>query len=290
MRVCFVSVPFDLGRYNSGHGLGPRRLMSSGLDRMLSEAGHTVDSKTVVCNEADQLTDTQTSFALNRLISETVAGIAEAGTFPIVLAGNCITTSGTLSGLHDPDIGMLWLDAHADFNTPESSVSGYLDGMALAVACGRCWRSLAAKDPRHLPIREERVTLVGARDLDQKEADLVKASSVKMASRAQLKMGNCQLPGEAAPSAEDLFIHLDADVLDSSLGQANKFASPGGLTENDVTVLLGSAVADYNIKGAAVTAYSPVHDETGSIRQALVNIVLSLVNAVGEKEGRPGAR
>ncbi len=290
MRVCFVSVPFDLGRYNFGHGLGPRKLMSSGLDRMLSEAGHTVDSKTVVCNDAERLTDTQTTFALNALLSEAVTGLGESGTLPIVLAGNCITTAGALSGLHNPGIGMLWLDAHADFNTPDTSISGYLDGMALSVACGRCWKSLSAKDPRWLPIREENVTLVGARNLDKEEAALLDDSRIKIVSKEQLKKENCQLPRGAAPAAEDIFIHLDADVLDSGIGPANQFASAGGLTENDVTVLLGSVVSAYHVAGAAVTSFNPGVDETGSVRQALVRIILSLVNAVGEKEGHPGSR
>ncbi|HET6450666.1 MAG TPA: arginase family protein [Spirochaetia bacterium] len=288
MRVCFISVPFDLGRYNSGHGLGPRKLMSSGLDRLLSEAGHTVDSKTVVCNDADSLTDIQTTFALNGLLSETVASVAESGTFPIVLAGNCITTAGAISGLHRESLGMLWLDAHADFNTPDSSTSGYLDGMALSVACGNCWKSLAARDPRYRPVAENNVALVGARDVDRGEAELLAGSRVRRVSRDQLRKEGFRLPREAAPEAEELFIHLDADVLDLDIGRANSFAVAGGLSENDVVSLLGWAVSSYRVVGAAVTAYSPVHDETGAIRQSLVRIVLSLVNAVGIREGRPG--
>ena len=290
MRVCFVSVPFDLGRYNFGQGLGPRKLMSSGLDRLVSEAGHTPDSKTVVCNEAETLTDIQTTFRLNALLSETIADLAEAETFPIVLAGNCITSAGTISGLHDESTGVLWLDAHADFNTPETTTSGYLDGMALSVACGRCWRNLAATDPRYLPVREERVTLVGARDLDTAEAELLSSSPIKSVSKDQLKAGGFQLPRNATPETRSLFIHLDADVLDPSIGPANAFATAGGLTEKEITSLLGWAVASYRVIGAAVTAFSPAHDETGAVRQTLVQIILSLVNAVGAKEGHPGSR
>jgi arginase len=290
MRVCFISVPFDMGRYNSGQGLGPRKLMGSGLDRLLSEAGHTVDSKTVVCNEAEHLSDIQTTFALNSLLSETIADAAESGAFPIVLAGNCITSAGALSGLHEEHMGVLWLDAHADFNTPETTTSGYLDGMALSVACGRCWKSLAKTDPRHLPVREECVTLVGARDLEKEEAALLSASRIKSVSREQLKKEGCQLSRETAPAAEELFIHLDADVLDTGIGRANRFAVAGGLSENDVVGLLGWAVSSYHVVGAAVTAFSPAHDETGAIRQTLVRVILSLVNAVAAKEGHPGSR
>jgi arginase len=289
MRVCFVSVPYDLGRYNTGHGLGPRKLTSSGLDRLLSEAGHNVDSKTIVCGDADELTDIQLTFKLNELLSDAVSGIAQSGTLPIVLAGNCITSAGTLSGLHNPDIRVLWLDAHADFNTPETTTSGYLDGMALSVACGRCWKSLSARDPRYLPVKEDRITLVGTRDLDEQESKLLASSAMRVVTRAQLKEANYQVP-RMGSATEDLFIHLDADVLDISLGRANGFACPNGLLEQELRSIVEWAVASFNVCGLAITAFSPVHDTEGSIRQSLERTIISMVNALGVKEGRPAAR
>jgi arginase len=255
--------------------------MGSGLGRLLSESGHTVDSKTIICSDAEQLTDIQSTFKLNALLSKAVSDIMQSGALPVVLAGNCASASGIVSGLHSDDIGILWLDAHADFNTPETTQSGYLDGMALSIACGRCWKSLARADPRYLAAREEHVTLVGARDFDSEEARLLKASRIKVVSADQLRKNNCQVPEEAAPPPGDLYIHLDADVLDAGVGNANRFASPGGLQEKELRSLLSWAVSTYNVVALAITAFGPGHDMEGTVREALKGIVLSTVNAMG---------
>ena len=281
MRVCFVSVPYDMGKYNVGHGQGPGSLMGSGLGRLLSESGHTVDSKTIICSDAEQLTETQSTFKLNALLSKAISDIAQFGALPIVLAGNCVTSAGTLSGLHNEEISMLWLDAHADFNTPETTQSGYLDGMALSIACGRCWKSLSAADSRYLAVKEDHVTLVGTRDLDPEEAKVLAASKIKVVTTEQLRKNNCQIPTEVAPPAGDLYVHLDADVLDVGVGHANRFASPGGLQEKEINSLLSWAVSSYNVVGLAITAFGPGHDIDGTVREALKGIVLSAVNAIG---------
>jgi arginase len=279
MRVCLISVPYDLGRYNVGQGLGPRALLSSGLDRVLSEAGHQVNNRTLVLTDAEDLTDTQTTFRLNSLLSEAVSAARADGCLPIVLAANCITAAGTLSGLGSADTNVVWLDAHADFNTPETTRSGYLDGMALAIACGRCWKSLAAVDPRFTAVKEENVRLVGTRDVDPGEARELAAGRVRTLGPAELRKNENQLPGEWGPLAGDLYIHLDADVLDSGIGRANVFASSGGLSEDEVVKLLSWAVSSTELAALGITAYSPRLDEKGAIREALKRIITAVVNA-----------
>ena len=283
MRVCFVSVPYDMGKHNVGHGLGPGSLMGSGLGRLLSESGHNVDSKTIICSDAEHLTDTQSTFKLNALLSKTVSEVVQSGALPVVLAGNCATSAGTLSGLHNDTMSMLWLDAHADFNTPETTKSGYLDGMALAIACGRCWKSLSAADSRYLAIKEDHVTLVGTRDLDPEEARVLAESKIKVVTTEELRKNGFQIPKESAPPAGDLYIHLDADVLDTSVGHANRFGSPGGFQEKEIKSTLSWAVSSYNVVALAITAFGPGHDVGGTIREALKGIVLHAVNAIGAR-------
>jgi arginase len=284
MRVCFISVPYDLGRYDVGHGQGPRSLMSSGLDKLLSEAGYAVDTKTIICGDAEQLTDIQTTFRLNAQLSEAIAEVVNAGTFPIVLAGNCITSSGTVSGLDSEDLHMLWLDAHADFNTPETTESGYLDGMALSIACGRCWKRLSATNPRFRPIKEENVTLVGTRDLDAEEAMALSASKVRVFAPEKLRKNSLQIPDQIGPRDTDLCIHLDADVLDAGVGRASRFASKGGLLETDVNHLLSWAISSYRVVALAITAYGPDYDAGGSIKAILARLIISSVGLVAASQ------
>src|SRR5687767_1880913 len=111
-----------------------------------------------------------TAFDLDRQLAREVAAARLRSAFPLTLAGNCITSVGTVGGLGAGATGVLWFDAHGDFNTPETTIGGFLDGMALATVVGRCWRSLAAGVPGFTPVAEENVVLVGARDLDPAEA------------------------------------------------------------------------------------------------------------------------
>ena len=284
MRVCFISVPYDTGRYNVEHGLGPRSLMGAGLDRLLSESGFAVDSKTIICDNAEDLTDVQVTFKLNVLLSEAVSRVVEAGTFPVVLAGNCIASAGAVSGIHNAELRALWLDAHADFNTPETTRSGYLDGMALSTACGRCWNRLSANDPRYLPLKEENVTLAGSRDLDPEERTLLTESRIRMVSVEQLRKSGLQVPDDVGPAGSDLYIHLDADVLDKDVGHANRFASKGGLQASEIESILSWAISSYRVAALAVTAYGPDRDGTGTVRAALSRIIISVVNEVAARQ------
>jgi arginase len=97
-----------------------------------------------------------------------------------VLAGNCISCIGTLAGLGDPPPAIIRLDAHGDFNTPESTLSGFLDGMVLATAVGRCWGKLAATIPGFHPTPEAQVVLLSARDFDVDERALLDHSAVSL--------------------------------------------------------------------------------------------------------------
>src|SRR5215217_3258315 len=115
---------------------------------------------------------------LDRQLANAVAAARARGAFPLTLAGNCISSVGTVAGLGAGPTGVLWFDAHGDFNTPETTIGGFLDGMALATVVGRCWTSLAAGVPGFVPVAEENVVLVGARDLDPAEAALLAASGV----------------------------------------------------------------------------------------------------------------
>jgi arginase len=282
MRVCCISVPYDMGRFKAGHGQGSMRLRD-GVERLLRESGHRVESRTIICKDAEQLTDTQTTFTLNALLSAAIAKIAGSGTFPVVFAGNCMTAAGTLSGLGKENISMVWMDAHADFNTPETTRSGYLDGMSLSVACGRCWRGLSAADPRYRAVKEDHVTLVGTRDLDPEEGRMLSASTMRVVTAGQLRESDCHLPGVAAPPLGDLYVHLDADVLDTSIGHANRFASTGGLLEKETSMLMQWAVSKYNVAALAITAFDPERDPAGSIQTALERIVHATVTALDAK-------
>ena len=128
-------------------GAGPERLMESGLIERLEQAGHEVVPCSVCLPSQTFMPEVQAAFELDRRLATCVAEAVAAGALPVILSGNCITSVGTVAGIGEPDLGVVWLDAHGDFNTPETTLGGFLDGMALATLTGRCWTSLAATVP-----------------------------------------------------------------------------------------------------------------------------------------------
>src|ERR1700716_2040731 len=102
-------------------GAGPEALLDAGLEKALRDSGHNVRTKIAEITKGSWRAEIQTSFELMRMLATEVRAAREAGRFPIVLAGNCSTAIGTLAGLGAESTGVAWFDAHADFNTPETT-------------------------------------------------------------------------------------------------------------------------------------------------------------------------
>jgi arginase len=153
------------------------RYLDAGADRILREGRHDVHVTAVVADVAG-LHTTEAVALVDRALAAAVDGALADGARPVVLAGNCHSCLGTLAGLA-ADVGIVWLDAHGDFNTPETSPSGYFDGMALAVAAGLAHDDLRARiGARAVP--GEHILLAGVRDLDPGERDNLKRAGVQV--------------------------------------------------------------------------------------------------------------
>ena len=146
-----------------------------------------------------------------------------------MLSGNCGPAAlGCVAGLRNAS-AVYWFDAHGDFNTPDTTVGGFLDGMAMATMTGRCWPALAAAIPGFAPLAESCVTLLGARDLDPLEAAALEASDVRLVPPADLRTGlRIGDRGLRAPAAGPAYLHLDLDVMDPSEGRVNMLRRAGG--------------------------------------------------------------
>ena len=168
----------------------------------------------------------------------------DAGRVPILLAAECSIAISTLPVLvrRNPEARVLWIDAHPDFHTPDSTRSGYLGGMCLAGACGLWDTGFGAG------LDQPRVIMHGVRDVEGGE-------------RVALDTGGVHLVSDPAQLAGlEVFVHLDLDVLDPSVFPA-QFAVDGGLLAEELRVFLAVASATCTILGAEVTAAAPGHAE-----------------------------
>ncbi len=149
---------------------------------------------------------------------EPVAAAVARAERPLVVSGDCTTALGALAGLQRKGIdpGVVWLDAHGDFNTHETTLSGYLGGMPLALAVGRGDPTVRERLGLR-PLREDRVVLADARDLDPPERKALDGSRVRRAAVASI----------VAPDG-DLYVHIDLDVLSPDELDGLRFPAPGG--------------------------------------------------------------
>src|SRR5438445_612160 len=183
MRVRLIRVPYDAGNRGLRMGAGPDRLAAA-ADRL---RGRGVEvSEAPVEAPPGFRTEIGTTFALHRAVAAEVRGAIAQGAFPVVLSGNCGCAVGALAGT-GPGTGIAWFDGHGDFNTPETTASGFLDGMALAVATGRCFGPLARSVPGFSPVPERDAFLVGSRDLDRGEREALTHSEVGWVTVATIR-------------------------------------------------------------------------------------------------------
>lgn len=273
MDIQLLAVPYDSGNRGARMGAGPERLLDAGLERALRESGHTVHTSIAELAAGSWHAEIQTSFELMRMLSAAVRASRDAGRFPIVLAGNCNTAVGTLAGLGADSTGVAWFDAHGDFNTPETTRSGFLDGTAVAIITGRCWTQLAATIPGFSPIPDNRVCLIGTRDLDAAERALLHESSVDVIEPGQLRSGLPRTLEKVREQVDSIYVHLDLDVLDSAVAAANSYALLGGLTLEDLDDALAQIAGEFRIAGVTLSAYDPAVDTFGRAAEAAIRLI-----------------
>src|SRR5881392_977624 len=247
MDIQLLAVPYDSGNRGARMGAGPEALLEGGLQEALGAAGHELHVKIAELPGDAWHAEIQTGFELMRMLSVAVREAREANRLPIVLAGNCNTAVGTVAGLGAEATGVAWFDAHADFNTPETTTSGFLDGTAVAILTGRCWTQLAATVPAFKPISDDHVCLIGTRDIDSLEGGLLDESNVQVIAPRQVRSTLGPTLMAIKEHVDRIYVHLDLDVLDSSIASANKFAVPGGLTLEDLEYALSEIAQMFGV-------------------------------------------
>jgi arginase len=187
-----------------------------------------------------------------------VEDMLTAGAFPVLTSSDCSICITTFQAVtrHEPDARVLWIDAHGDYNTPDTTPSGFLGGMCLAAACG-VWD--AGFEPS---IEPARVLMCGVRDLDAGERVLVDTTGVKNVRPSEVA---------ARLRGHQVYVHLDLDVLDPEI-LPSQFAVPGGLSDTGLRTLLAEVKRDCEVIGLEVTAFE--------YPEGNVELVESIVRAV----------
>jgi arginase len=176
-----------------------------------------------------------------------------AGNTPVLLAADCAVSATTLPAVarNRPDARILWLDAHGDYNTPETSGSGYLGGMCLSAATGEWDAGLGE------PVRAEQVVLAGVRDLDPGERELLERSPATVIGASPVET---LVAAKNALEGAPVFVHFDTDVIDPEHFPA-AVPAPGGLHPDKLYDLFDSVLEDSELVGIEITNFAAPDDE-----------------------------
>jgi arginase len=277
--IDLVIVPYDSGRRGWRMGAGPLALIEAGIATRLRDLGLDVRVVDVELPEASR-GDQRAAFELGALVQREVHRARVERRFPLVLAGNCASSLGTVAGMR-ASAGVVWFDAHGDFNTPETSTSGFLDGTSLAILTGRCNRDEVARIPDFRAVPEDAVALVGARELDDAERALLEASAIRHVPVGAATSETLAAAIESWPeSASEAYLHVDLDVLDASEATVNEYAAAGGLALPDLMACIDAVAAHVPIGAAAITALDPGADAAGRAIAAAIAVIEQIVARV----------
>jgi arginase len=285
VRVALAQQPFVPNGTSKGpsvmaHGGIRAELEQLGIQVRVQEIGLTPDQ------EPEYGGWKRLGYALGHL-GRTVAENEREGWFSVGLLGTCPSMPGMVAGLQNSGrtgeplrVGMLWLDAHPDFNTPETTRSGSLGGMPVAVATGRCLRAMrldAGLDP---PLSDRHVVMGGVRLTDPLEQHLLDESRIEQLSVEDLQQ---QTPNVWAQLdrlsriSDKLYVHIDMDVLDPREVEGHGNKVPGGPSSEELARLFEQIFRRYPKASAIGFATIPLRDEGGLSLAAVNRMILGAI-------------
>jgi arginase len=283
VEVAILSVPYHLDRHGDGTGSGPARLLEAGVAVTLTDAGHTVRAAESVTLERSAGNETGNIFELARGLAAAVRDARASGAMPLVLAGDCNNVIGVVSGCSEgvDDLGIVWLDAHGDAHTPETSGSGFFDGMPLAAVLGWCWSALAKSVPGFEALEPGDVVHLGGRAFDENEREPMEASGIAVFDASAMRADGGQARvAEAlerlAARKQRIHVHLDLDVIDRADGVASGHAVDGGPSLELIEAALATLGATGRISSATICSYDPSFDTDGRAAAAGIRLLGAL--------------
>ena len=264
-------------------GAGPEHFVNNGLAQVLEADGHEVFVETIEA-ESDFRAEVQTQFGLYRSLAEHVTEAKRNGRFPLILSGNCGATVGVIAAANTKRRGVIWFDTHGEFNTPETTASGFLDGMGLAIATGRCWTTLAASIPGFHPIPGSDILLVGGHDFDAGERESLEEAGVLVVdagtiSQTGIRESLAAAMAEFLRGIEEVHLHLDLDVLNPGEAPSNGFVTENvGLSVKELSEAIGLIKENLKITSATFASFDPNYDPQGKTLGAALNLIKQIIN------------
>ena len=294
MQIDIIGVPIDLGADRRGVDMGPSAIRYAHLSGRLEALGHVIEDKgniEVPIQETCTITDPKLKYIdciipMGRRIAGAVATSIQDGRLPVVLGGDHSLSLGSIRGAaRQRKLGVIWLDAHGDFNTPQTTPSGNIHGMPLAALCGLGDPRLTALWDETPPVIDpERVAVIGARDLDPGEKDNLRNAGVLVLSMEQMDRIGIVAALEKAidrisRDVDGIYLSMDLDALDPREAPGVGTPVPGGLTYREAHLVCEVIAESKKLIGMDVVEVNPILDVRNRTAQLAVEFACSALGS-----------
>lgn len=295
-RIAVLGVPVEIGASQRGTIMGPAALRTAGLLNLLGSLGFDVtDHGDLSIRNMRDLADAPPENARHyreiqrwtRALTKQAYELARSGAIPIFLGGDHTLSMGSVNGLarHWREAGrelfVIWFDAHADYNTPATTLTGNMHGMSAAFLCGEPGlEGLLGGEPR-APIDSDRLELFGVRSMDQPEKDLLRARRISLADMREIdEFGVGVLIRRVIDKVKArngvLHVSFDLDFLDPQVAPGVGTTVPGGATYREAHLVMEMLHDSRLVRSADIVELNPFLDERGRTARTAVELIGSL--------------
>jgi arginase len=294
-KLSIIGMPMDLGQTRRGVDMGPSAIRYAGIverlkplfDEVHDLGDIPIGRPEVVVDKESNLRNLDLVAEKSALLADKVDNAVQSGAFPLVLGGDHSIAIGTLAGVskHYKNLGVIWYDAHGDLNTAETSPSGNIHGMPLAVSIGLGHQLLTDIGGYGPKVKPENVVIIGARALDDGEKDLIKEIGIKVYTMHEIdRMGMAKVMEETIAYLKDktdgVHLSLDLDGLDPNDAPGVGTPVIGGISYRESHLAMEMLEESKIITSAEFVEVNPILDEKNKTAKVAVELMGSLF---GEK-------
>ena len=287
-KISIIGVPLDLGQSRRGVDMGPSAIRYAGLATRLQKLGyHVEDCGNIPVPVREHLPDKEGpgySHEIEEVCSQIYKmgkEIVRDGASPLFLGGDHSIAIGTIGAVtdHSP-CGVLWIDGHGDFNLPQTSPNGNVHGMPVSIITGYGLPNLINVGRPGPKLQKEQIVLIGTRDLDYDERNLLKSSGIRIFTMKEIdEHGMARVAKEALELLEPLpsiHVSFDMDALDPDIAPGVGTPAPGGLTYREAHLLMEIAFDSGKAKSMDIVEINPILDNKNATAKIAVELAASL--------------
>lgn len=288
-KIRIIGVPIDLGQSRRGVDMGPSAIRYANLFHRIQQIGYNVeDTGNIEVDVRDTLPEKENPSYLKSVVHacekvyEEAKNAMEDDAIPVFLGGDHSISIGTIGGVtHKNPVGVIWIDAHGDFNVPQTSPSGNIHGMPVAVLTGKGIPKLINLGRKGAKLRVGDIIIIGVRDLDIEERLLLKDSGITVFTMRDIDdqgvSSITRMALDKLSSLPQIHVSLDMDSLDPEEAPGVGTPVPGGLTYREAHLLMELLADDGRVRSVDVVEINPILDRKNHTAELAVELVTSLL-------------